>query len=427
MRTSTFVSLLGAAALVAVAGCVKDIDQPALAGPSTFAHSIIMVADRDTLTQNGSDFTDIRITSLGPSGQSENIALRAQVFVDGVAQDFGTLSTKNPTTPATIRYTAPAGSALPAGQVPTVVTIGVTTASSGDFRGENFRQLDILLVPQGIILPSNPSLVANFTFTPAAPKILETVTFDATSSTNGGASCGVACSYSWNFGDGTSGAGQNITHQFRTVGNFSVTLTVTDARGATAFITKVVPVAPGTPPTAVFTTSPANPGVNQDIFFNATGSLPAAGRTITSYDWSFGDGLTGTGMLTAHKYAAPGTYQVQLTTTDDAGTKSSPANTSLTVGTPGLTATPVADLQMTTSGPKANQPTAFNASASKPGSASNITSYVFNWGDGSPEETHTNPLQTHVYTVAGPFVVTLTVTDSAGRTATAQKSVTIAP
>ncbi len=182
MRATTFVTLLGAAALAAVAGCVKDVDQPALAGPSTFAHSIIMVADRDTLTQNGLDFTDIRITSLSPSGQSENIALRAQVYVDGVPQDFGTLSTKAPITPGTIRYTAPPASTLPAGQVPTIVTIAVTTASSGDFRAENIRQIDIQLLPQGIILPTNPNLVANFTFTPSTPQILQTVSFDASTS-----------------------------------------------------------------------------------------------------------------------------------------------------------------------------------------------------------------------------------------------------
>src|SRR5262245_52068554 len=132
MRATTFVSLLGAAALAAVSGCVKDVDQPALAGPSTFAHSIIMVADRDTLTQNGSDFTDIRITSLSPDGQSENIPLRAQIFVDGVANDFGTLSTKTPITPTTIRYTAPAASTLIASQVATTVTIAVTPSNSGD-------------------------------------------------------------------------------------------------------------------------------------------------------------------------------------------------------------------------------------------------------------------------------------------------------
>jgi PKD repeat protein len=306
------------------------------------------------------------------------------------------------------------------------VTIAVTTASSGDFRAENIRQIDIQLLPQGIILPTNPNLVANFAFTPSTPQILQTVSFDASTSTNNGTACSASCVYSWNFGDGTSGSGQTTTHQFRTINNFSVTLTVTDARGATAFITRVVLVAAGTPPTAVFTTSPANPGVNQDIFFNATGSAPASGRTITNYDWSFGDGSTGSGLVTSHKYTAPGQYQVQLTTTDDAGTKSTPANISLTVGLSGLTGTPVADLQVTAT-PKANQPTSFNASASKPGSGSNITSYVFSWGDGSPEETHSNPIQTHVYTGAGSFVATLTVTDSFGRTASAQKSLTVVP
>ena len=103
MRTITYVSLLGAAALAAVAGCtVKDVDQPALAGPSTFANSITMVADRDTLTQNGVDFTDIRITALGPDGQSDHICRCARrSIVDGVPNDFGTLSTKTPVTPTT--------------------------------------------------------------------------------------------------------------------------------------------------------------------------------------------------------------------------------------------------------------------------------------------------------------------------------------
>ena len=52
---------------------------------------------------------------------------------------------------------------------------------------------------------------------------------------------------------------------------------------------------------------------------------------------------------------------------------------------------------------------------------------MFNWGDGSAEETHTNPVQTHVYTAAGSFVATVTVTDSLGRTASAQVNVTVAP
>jgi len=248
MRITTIVSLLGAAALAAVAGCVKDIDQPALAGPSTFAHSIVMVADRDTLTQNGVDFTDIRITSLSPNGTSENLQLRAQIYVDGVPSDYGTLSTKSPITPATIRYTAPPPSTSQS-QVATTVTIGVTTASSGDFQGESTRTIDINLQPQGIIIPTNPNLKADFTVNPTAPKVMDLVTFDATPTTTaGGTACGSACSYVWDFGDNTSAVGQFTTHQYRATGGFGVTLTVTDPRGAVARVTKLVTVAAGTPP-----------------------------------------------------------------------------------------------------------------------------------------------------------------------------------
>ena len=215
MRTTTFVSLLGAAALAAVAGCVKDVDQPALAGPSTFAHSIIMVADRDTLTQNGVDFTDIRITSLRPDGAvGEHPAARADLC-GRRREDFGMLSTKTPITPATIRYTAPPAANRRRPQVPTTVTHRRDAQQQRRLPRRDHAQIDIRLMPQGIILPTNPNLVAAFTFTPASPRILETVTFDASTSTNGGTACGSNCTYSWNFGDGTTGAGVIMTHQFR--------------------------------------------------------------------------------------------------------------------------------------------------------------------------------------------------------------------
>jgi PKD repeat protein len=429
MRTTTYVSLLGAAALAVVAGCtVKNVDQPALAGPSTFAHAITMVADRDTLTQNGVDFTDIRITALGPDGQAESVPLSAQIYVNGVAADYGTLSTKAPVTPATIRYTAPAAPTIAAGQVAQTVTIAVTPRNAGDFRGEMVRQIDIRLQPQGVILPTNPNLVANFTVAPAAPKVLDVVTFDATSTLSAAnTACGAACTYSWNFGDGTTGTGQVTTHQFRAIGTFQTTLTVADFMGATSVKVVAIPVAAGTPPTAGFTSSPATPGLNQDVFFNATQSTAAAGRTITSYNWNFGDGDRATGVIVAHKFTAPGVYTVQLTVTDDAGSVSAPSNASLAVG-PAVTGVPTASLT-TTGSPRASTgtPANFNASLSRPGSGANITNYEFNWGDGDPVLATTNPIQSHRYLAAGTFVATVTITDSLGRTATAQVSVTVAP
>ena len=333
MRITTFASLLGAVAIAAVAGCVKDVDQPALAGPSTFAHSIVMVADRDTLLQNGADFTDIRITSLSPDGTSENVQLRAQIYVDGVANDFGTLSTKTPITPATIRYTAPPALSATANQVATTVTIGVTSASGGDFRGELTRSIDINLQPVGVIFPPNKSLVADFTITPANPRVLDNVTFDASSSTNGGTSCGLNCTYGWNFGDGTTGTGLVATHQYRAIGTYPVTLTVTDQRGAQANKTVPIPVGAGVPPTVVFTTSPENPEPGRTVFFNASESKPAAGRILVYYFWDFGDGNTASGVAVSHPSPLAGTYVVTLKVTDDAGTYTV-SHQSITVAVP---------------------------------------------------------------------------------------------
>jgi PKD repeat protein len=420
MRTITFTTVL-AAALTALAGCtVKDIDQPALAGPSTLAHSIIMVAERDTLTQNGVDFTDIRITSLGPGGQSETIPLRAQVFVEGVAQDFGQLSTKSPITPTTIRYTAPPGSTLAGAQVPTVVTIAVTPSNNGDFRGEFTRQLDILLLPQGVILPTNPNLLADFTVRPASPKAFETATFDASTTTNNGVACLSACSYAWNFGDGTSGIGVTTTHIYRTAGTYAVTLTVTDSRGATAVRTISLTVDTPVLPSAVIDVTPTAPVVGQDVFFSAARTTSPSGRAIVAYEWNFGDGTTGAGVTTSHRYSAQGAYTVVLRAIDDAGV-AGPAQTTVSVGVGG----PTVQFTFLPTAPRVNQTVTVNITATPTG-ATTIQSYTINWGDGTIE-TSANPTQSHAYVTAGQFVITVTATDSLGHFRNTTQAITVAP
>lgn len=425
MRTAQL-TLAISAVVLSFAGCtVKEVDVPPLAGPSTVGYSIDLQSNTNTVVQDGLSQARITINARDHMGQPMNgRPLRAEIRVDGVAQDFGTLSTKNPVTGSTLIYTAPPAS--PLSQRSQAIVIAVLPTDSGVFGDEFARQIELILVPQGVILPQNPNLISAFTFSPATPKVLDTVSFSANTTTNNGAACNTQCTYAWDFGDGTSGTGQNTTHQFRAVGNFLVGLTVTDARGATAMSVQTVPVAPGTPPGAQFTTSPTNPGVNQDVFFNATGSVPAAGRTITKYEWSFGDGNFGSGVIVSHKYAVGGSFQVQLTTTDDAGSIGRSTPVALQVG-PVLSSTPTASLTVAPASPKAGQNANFNASGSLPGSGANITSYTFNWGDGSPEEVHTNPLQSHVYTNVGTFVATMTVTDSLGRTKAAQVTVTVVP
>jgi chitodextrinase len=50
--------------------------------------------------------------------------------------------------------------------------------------------------------------------------------------------------------------------------------------------------------------------------FDASSSIDVDG-TITSYDWTFGDGASASGVTTNHTYAAAGSYSVVLTVTDD--------------------------------------------------------------------------------------------------------------
>lgn len=71
------------------------------------------------------------------------------------------------------------------------------------------------------------------------------------------------------------------------------------------------------PPVAAFEAT-ASSGTPLGIDVDGTASTDPDG-TIAAYEWDFGDGSTGSGATASHVYAAPGTYMVSLTVTDDRG------------------------------------------------------------------------------------------------------------
>jgi len=163
---------------------------------------------------------------------------------------------------------------------------------------------------------------ADFTYSPVLPLENETVTFDASASTPDG---GSIVWYYWEFDDGSLPVNTTdtvTTHGFGHYGVYNVTLTVMDSEGLTDSESKFVTVIDY--PIARFTYSskrgpePIPPLAGFNTTFDASASTPEGG-TIISYEWDFGDGFTGSGMIVNHTYAETGVYNVTLRVTDSEG------------------------------------------------------------------------------------------------------------
>jgi PKD repeat protein len=176
---------------------------------------------------------------------------------------------------------------------------------------------------QSVTVGAGANPTAAFTTSPSAPLIAQQVFFNAAQSRPSPGNS--ITSYTWDFGDGASGSGQQASHAYAAAGAYTVVLTITDSAGRTATATAAVNAGTGAP-TADFTFSPTSPAVGATVNFNGSASTAAAGRTITTYFWSFGDGTNATsGGPTFSKsgYTAAGTYTVTLTVTDNTGASAS--------------------------------------------------------------------------------------------------------
>jgi hypothetical protein len=87
--------------LAASASCTHKTETPALAGPSTLALSLQLNAIPDSISQDGGSQSAIKITAIGPSGRAmPSVPMRIEMKVNGVPQDYGTLSARTVVTNA---------------------------------------------------------------------------------------------------------------------------------------------------------------------------------------------------------------------------------------------------------------------------------------------------------------------------------------
>ncbi len=279
---------------------------------------------------------------------------------------------------------------------------------------------------QSITVDNPPS--AAFTTTTPHPTATFPVGFDGSSSSETG---GSIASYSWDFGDGSTGSGATPSHTYATSGTHQVTLTVTDLDGHTAS-SGPTPVTVGAAPVAQFSVPTSGPHTGSPVSFDGSGSTEPGG-SITSYSWNFGDGATDTtsGAHPAHTYASAGFYTVTLAVTDANGYSASVSHT-LAVAAATVVKPPVVTPPPTHGHPSAG----FNVSPARPvalaranfsGSpstdvGSSLVSYAWSFGDGG---TAGGLTAAHTYGHPGLYHVTLTVRDGTGMSASSTRTITV--
>lgn len=256
----------------------------------------------------------------------------------------------------------------------------------------------------------------------------DTVNFDASATAAGSP----IASYDWDFGDGNIGSGQLTSHVYAAAGTYQVTLTVADQNGLSGSATTPIevqtpPSVPNTPPVAAIAAPPmAEVGVT--VTFDGTPSQ--AGSPISSYQWDFGDGVTGSGPTLSYAYTQPGSYQVTLTVTDQMGLSgSSTSQIGITLPPP---PPPAVDQPATqpTQPPTAviNGPTQAQVGETivLDGGFSNGSSPIVNyeWGTGDGDGGAGMGVS-YAYGAPGLYQITLTVTDQNGLSGSATQQIEI--
>jgi PKD repeat protein len=244
-------------------------------------------------------------------------------------------------------------------------------------------------------MPSDPgSEFADFAGGPTTGPAPLTVSFTDRST-------GQPTSWSWFFGDAATSTEQHPIHTYTTAGQYTVSLTVTNADSSytetkVAYVSVAVPPSP---PVAGFSASPTSGTAPLTIRFT-DGSTNGP----TSWSWDFGDGWSSVARNPSHTYSDPGTYSVSLTATNADGLD---------------VEIKVAYITVTASG---SPPTAYFEGSPLSGTAplavdfvdrstDEPTAWSWTFGDGGTS-TERNPHNT--YTTPGIYTVVLRVSNADG-------------
>jgi gliding motility-associated-like protein len=254
-----------------------------------------------------------------------------------------------------------------------------------------------------VIIRPQPNAV--FTFAPNNQCAGTTVAF-----TNSSTGTGAFTTYAWNFGDATSSTLPSPTHVYAAGGTYNVSLTVSNGAGCTSTFNSSVTVLPR-PVASIagddgdgdtqYCLSPVDNTTSEVVtFFNFT-------TGAVSYSWNFGDGSpvfnTASTASFTHTYSSYGTFNVTMTAT---GANGCTTTTSLSVIFDKFVSASFVVPLAQFSGCVPHTVTPNNASQ-------NASTYVWNFGDGTPSVTTTSFIApSHTYTAGGSYTISVVASNS---------------
>ena len=209
----------------------------------------------------------------------------------------------------------------------------------------------------------------------------------------------------WDFGDGMTRTGINVSHKYRSVGDYPLQLTVTDDLSATNTSRIMIHIINLLPTVSIIANQTTVPSLVPVQFTSTASDQDGA---IIKYLWNFNDGTTSNIANPEHTFGAPGNYTVILKVFDD---DNASANTTIYIQVKNRD--PIAKAWANNTLVYVDDKILFSASESQDLDG-RIVSY--SWNGAGPDIDSMN--FTYHFDGPGIYTIRLTVQDDSGATAT---------
>jgi PKD repeat protein len=207
-------------------------------------------------------------------------------------------------------------------------------------------------------------------------------------------SAGSHVTYEWDFGDGKSGSGKVVSHQYASPGVYTAEVTATNPVNSVQATTTVI-VDQSINGLAASNDGPTALGDPTQL----TASV-SSGSNVT-YHWDFGDGNNGSEAVVSHQYPSPGVYTAEITAINSISQE-----TATTLVQVDETVILISGLTAANDGPTLHGlATQLSANVS----SGNSVTYEWDFGDG---ENATGAEVSHQYASPGTYTAKVTATNS---------------